>query len=302
VDLGGTKIEVAVLDEHGEFVLRRRVPTPRDGFAAAVSAVAELVESAEREVGCRCSVGVGHPGTTVARTGLIKNSNSTALNGRPLRSALCDALGREVRTANDADCFALSEATDGAGAGAATVFGVILGTGVGGGVVVNGRLLNGPNRIAGEWGHNGLPWPTRDEIPGPACDCGGHGCIETFVSGTALRAHHVAAGGADVAGPEIVARAEVGDPIAEAALRTYTSRLARALASVVNLLDPHVIVLGGGLSSVTRLYDDIPALWGQWIFSDTIETRLVPPLHGGSSGVRGAAWLWPRKSGAAPEP
>jgi fructokinase len=299
VDLGGTKIEVAALDAAGHFVLRRRVPTPSGEFGTVVRAIAELVRAAETELGSACSVGVGHPGTTVVRTGLIKNANSATLNDQPLRAALSTALGREVRTANDADCFALSEAVDGAGAGARTVFGVILGTGVGGGVVVDQRLLDGPNGIAGEWGHNGLPWPTADEVPGPACYCGGSGCIESFLSGPALRRHHHAAGGADVEGQEIVARAGAGDEIAECAMAIYASRLARALASVVNLLDPHVIVLGGGLSDVERLYVDVPAIWGRWVFSDTIETRLVAPLHGGSSGVRGAAWLWPPKSGDA---
>ena len=236
---------------------------------------------------------MGTPGSPSPATGLIRNANSVCLNGRPLQQDLEQALGRPVRLANDADCFALSETVDGAAEGAATVFGAIIGTGTGGGIVVDGRLLAGPNAVAGEWGHNPLPWPRPDELPGPSCYCGRRGCIETFLSGPGLAADARRFAGHPSEPPALVERAEAGDPRAEAALARYEDRLARGLASVINLLDPEVIVLGGGMSNLRRLYTGVPARWGAWVFSDTVRTRLVPPRHGDSSGVRGAARLWP---------
>lgn len=291
VDLGGTKIEIAALDDSGRLLLRRRVPTPRDDYAATIEAIARLVEEAEAELGVRATVGVGHPGAISPATGLIKNANSTWLNGRPFDRDLSARLGRPVAFANDANCLALSEATDGAGAGVPVVFAVILGTGVGGGIAVHGRVITGANAIAGEWGHNPLPWPADDERPGPECYCGLCGCIETFLSGPGLAADHLRRTGERVTAPELVARAEAGDHVAEATLRRYEHRLARALASVINVLDPDVIVLGGGMSNVGRLYEHVSQIWDRWIFSDHVATRLARPVHGDSSGVRGAAWL-----------
>jgi fructokinase len=285
IDLGGTKTEIIALDRNGREVARRRVATPRGSYDGTIRTIRDLVEGLEAGLGEAGSVGIGIPGTISPRTGLVKNANSTWLIGRPFDRDLEAALGRPVRLANDADCFALSEASDGAGRGFATVFGVILGTGVGGGLVVHGRLVAGPNAIAGEWGHNPLPWPGDDERPGPDCYCGRRGCIETFLSGPGLARDH---GG----GEDAEAIAASSDPLSEAALARYEHRLARALASVINVIDPHVIVLGGGLSRMTRLYDSIPRLWGGWVFSDHVETLLRPPVHGDSSGVRGAAWLW----------
>lgn len=293
IDLGGTKTEAIALDgaSHAELA-RRRVPTARGDYEATIRVIRDLVEGLESGLGGRGTVGVGIPGAVSPATGLVKNANSTWLIGKPFDRDLEGALGRPVRIANDADCFALSEATDGAGAGAATVFGVILGTGVGAGIVVHGRLLSGPNAIAGEWGHNPLPWPRDDERPGPACYCGKAGCVETLLSGPGLARDH----GRGQPAPEIVALAEAGDPVAEAALARYEDRLARALAMVINLLDPHVVVLGGGMGNIARLYRSVPRLWGRYVFSDRVDTRLLPPLHGDSSGVRGAAWLWPAKA------
>jgi fructokinase len=245
------------------------------------------------EIGARATVGIGIPGTIVAATGLVKNANSTWLIGRPLGRDVEASLGREVRFANDANCFALSEAVDGAAAGCATVFGVILGTGVGGGIVADGTLLVGANAIAGEWGHNPLPAPSPDELPGPPCYCGRAGCIETFLSGPGLAADHRRHGGAALAGPEIATGAAAGDPGCRATLGRYADRLARALAGIINLIDPDVIVLGGGLSALGLLYDEVPRRWGRHVFSDTVVTRLLPPHHGDASGMRGAAWLWP---------
>jgi fructokinase len=297
VDLGGTKIEAIALDPGGRELLRRRVPTPAGDYGATVAAVVQLVSGMESELGRRGTVGVGIPGTISPATGRVKNANSVCLIGQPLDRDLAEALGRPVRLANDADCFALSEATDGAGAGARGVFGVILGTGVGGGLVFDGRLIEGPNRIAGEWGHNPLPWPREwphaDERPGPACYCGRAGCIETFLSGPGLARDHAVATGATLAPAAIVAAAESGDDRAAASLARYVDRLARALATVINIFDPAVIVLGGGMSNVTRLYAELPREWGKWVFSDRVDTKLRPPVHGDSSGVRGAAWLWP---------
>jgi fructokinase len=293
IDLGGSKIEAAALDLGGAIRHRQRVPTPCGDYSGIIRAIRELVEGIERDLGERGTVGIGIPGTISPATGLVKNANSTCLIGHAFDRDLTTALGRPVRLANDADCFALSEAVDGAAAGAATVFGVILGTGGGGGVVVRSRLLAGPNAIAGEWGHSPLPWPRDDERPGARCYCGKHGCIETFVSGPGLARDHAASAGEMLIATEIAERADAGDPKADATMRRYEDRLARALATVLNLIDPHVVVLGGGLGQITRLYRTVPALWGTYAFSDTVTTRLVPPRYGDSSGVRGAAWLWP---------
>jgi fructokinase len=292
IDLGGTKIEIVALDPRGVERLRRRIATPRNDYRATIAALATLVREAERELGGRGSVGVGTPGSTSRATGLLRGCNSVWLNGRPLQRDLEAALGREVRVMNDANCFALSEAADGAGAGVDVVFGAILGTGVGAGIVVRGRALDGPNAIAGEWGHNPLPWPRDDERPGPACYCGHSGCIETWLSGPGIERDHLAANGEPVGAKEIVARAAIGDAACAATLARYEERLARSLAHVINVLDPDVVVLGGGMSNVDRLYANVPRLWGAWVFSDRVDTRLVPNAHGDSSGVRGAASLW----------
>jgi fructokinase len=292
IDLGGTKIEAVALDRQGHERLRRRVPTPRGDYPGTVRAIAGLVAAVEAELGARGTVGVGMPGAISPATGLVKNANSTWLIGKPFDRDLEAALERPVRLANDANCFALSEAVDGAGAGAGIVFGVILGTGVGGGIVVGGRPLVGCNAIAGEWGHNPLPWPRDDERPGPACYCGKRGCVETFLSGPGLARDHAPARGAEVPPEEVVALAERGDAAARAALERHADRLARALALVVNVLDPEVIVLGGGLSNLARLYESVPLRLPDYVFSDRVDTAVVPPRHGDSSGVRGAAWLW----------
>jgi fructokinase len=291
IDLGGTKIEIIALDPSGGVLLRRRRDSPRGDYQKTLDAIAALIAEAEAELGARGTLGFGTPGAISPATGLLKNSNSTWLNGRPLDRDLAQTLGRPIAMANDADCFALSEATDGAGAGAASVFGVIVGTGVGGGLVIHGRVLAGPNAIAGEWGHNPLPWPHPDELPGPDCYCGLQGCLETWLSGPGLAQDHRRQTGSKAAPPAILAAALAGDAGAEASLRRYDDRLARGLASVINLVDPEVIVLGGGLSQLERLYRTVPALWGRYVFSDTVRTRLVAPMHGDSSGVRGAAWL-----------
>ncbi len=291
VDLGGTKIEVAALDDAGRELWRRRRPTPRHDYDATLRTIRDMIAEAEAALGVRATVGVGHPGAISPASGLIKNANSTWLNGRPFDRDLEALLERPVAFANDANCLALSEATDGAAAGAEVVFAVILGTGVGGGIAVRGAVLRGANAIAGEWGHNPLPWPRDEERPGPECYCGLHGCIETWLSGPGLERDFREAGGPPLAGPEIVARAEAGAADAEAALGRYEDRLARGLATVLNLLDPDVVVLGGGLSNVARLYENVPRLWPRYVFSDRVTTALRPALHGDSSGVRGAAWL-----------
>lgn len=351
IDLGGTKIEGVVIDGESQVLARIRAPTPRDDYPATLSAIAELVASLEKKAadgfigsldkkvadGFKkpeaagqitrpsttvtpepCAVGIGAPGAISPATGLVKNSNSVWLNGRPFKEDLEKQLGRKIRMANDADCFTLSEAVDGAAAGASPVFGVILGTGVGGGVVFDGRIVTGPNAIGGEWGHNPLPWPTDDERPGPPCYCGRKGCIETFLSGPGMAGDHARVTGRELSSQEIVREAAevpeagenaevpeageaaevgvgAGDGAAaecRATLDRYEERLARALAMVINLLDPEVIVLGGGLSAIDRLYDSVPRRWGKWVFSDRVDTRLVPPRHGDAGGVRGAAWLW----------
>lgn len=318
VDLGGTKTEAAVLDAAGAVLWRQRVPTPAGDYTATLQAVAGLVRRAQAELGEPMSIGVGHPGAQTA-AGRIKNANSTCLNGQPLQADLQALLGQPVRLANDANCLALSEATDGAGAGAGVVFAVILGTGTGAGIAVNGRVLAGANGLAGEWGHNPLPWADdAEQAAAPRCYCGQRGCIETWVSGPALARDHVRHGGAALSGEDIVAAAHGADMAASAAnaasaasgapgpgvaaaearatLDRHAQRLARALAGVINLLDPDVIVLGGGLSRLPHLYQQVPALWGRWIFSagadEAVRTRLAPAVHGDASGVRGAAWLW----------
>ena len=304
IDLGGTKIEAVLLGARGEVLERRRIASPRGNYEATLDAVAELVSGLEAAFAAsnaggsaRASVGVGIPGAISPATGLVKNANSTWLIGKPLDRDLERRLARPVRVANDANCFALSEAVDGAGAGAPVVFGVILGTGVGGGIAVEGRPLIGANAIAGEWGHNPLPWPLAGprggELAGHPCYCGREGCIETFLSGPALEADYRRATGQSRGATEIAAKADAGDAGADAALARYEERLARGLAHVINLLDPDVIVLGGGLSNIARLYESVPRLWGRFVFSDRVDTRLLPPAHGDSSGVRGAAWLWP---------
>jgi fructokinase len=292
VDLGGTKIEALALDRDGRERGRRRVPTPRGRYGATLAAITTLVEGLERESGEPARVGVGMPGALSPATGLVKNANSVWLNGRPLRQDLERLLHRPLRFANDANCFALSEARDGAGESAPVVFGAILGTGTGGGVVVHGRVLGGPNAVAGEWGHNPLPWPRPGEWPGPACYCGRTGCIETYLSGPGISRDHREATGEDLDAAAIAARAADGDRASEATLARHEERLARALATVINLLDPDVIVLGGGLSNLGRLYRGVPERWGAWVFSDRVDTALRPPKHGDASGVRGAAWLW----------
>ncbi len=297
IDLGGSKIEIAAFDETGREVLRRRISTPQGDYRATVEAVASLVGAAEYELNERGTLGIGMPGAESRVTGLIKNANSTCLIGQPLRQDLQTLLQREVRLANDANCFALSEAVDGAAAGAETVFGVIIGTGCGAGVVVRGQVLTGANAIAGEWGHNPLPWPLERERPGPTCYCGKHGCLETWLSGPGLARDFLAASGKNLPAHAIAAGALEGDVDCQAAMERYEDRLARGLAQVINVLDPDLIVLGGGLSNIQRLYENVPRHWGRYVLSDHVVTRLVAPVHGDSSGVRGAAWLWNRETG-----
>jgi len=291
VDLGGTKIEIIALGPDGRERLRRRIATPQEDYRAILAAVAGLVREAEAEMNDTGSVGIGTPGSISRATGLLRGSNSICLNGKPIRTDLEGLLGRTVQITNDANCFALSEATDGGGAGAEVVFGVILGTGVGAGIAVRGRVLTGPNAIAGEWGHNPLPWPRDDERPGPPCFCGHTGCIETLLSGPGLERDHLEVTGERLISLDIAARASAGDSACEASMRRYEERLARSLAHVINILDPDTIVLGGGMSNIDRLYRSIPELWMSWVFSDRVDTNLVRHVHGDSSGVRGAAWL-----------
>ena len=290
IDLGGTKTEIGVLGPDGALLLRRRVATP-SGYPAALGAIAELVDGAERELGVRASVGIGIPGVISPATGLVKNANSNALNGHRLDTDLSDRLGREVRVENDANCFALSEATDGAGAGHRVVFGVILGTGCGGGIVVDGRVIQGLHRVAGEWGHTPLPWPQPDEYPGPVCWCGRHACLETLLSGPGLARDCDGNEASDATA--IPARAAAGDVRAREALARHVDRLARGLAVIIDLLDPDAIVLGGGLSNMEHLYTALPTLLSRHVFTDVCHTPVLKNRHGDSSGVRGAAWLWP---------
>ena len=334
IDLGGTKIECAVLGDRGREFFRRRVPTPRDDYEATLDAIAGLVAEAERDLqgrglcpsgpesgaGATLPVGIGTPGAISPATGLLKNANSIWLNGRPLAQDLEARLARPIRLANDANCFALSEAVDGAGAGSRVVFGVIIGTGTGGGIVVDGQVLCGPNAVAGEWGHNPLPWPSAEERPGPRCYCGQAGCIEMFLSGPALSRDHatLVSGTADdriqpslaradpwsdariLPAAAIARLADEGDAVAALAMERYGERMARALASVINLLDPDVIILGGGMSNVDRLYNAVPRLWSQWVFSDRVDTPLRKARYGDASGVRGAARLWPDRADPPP--
>jgi fructokinase len=302
VDLGGTKIEAIALADDGSIPVRLRVATPRHDYRGTLESIAQLVRDIESRIGRHASVGVGMPGAISPATGLVKNANSTWLNGKALSADLPALLDRPIRFANDANCFALSEASDGAAAGAFCVFGVIVGTGTGGGVVVNGRVLTGINAIGGEWGHNPLPAPMADELPGPACYCGRRGCIETFLSGPGLARDHERATGLALEPAEIVRLADAGDAEATATLERYEDRMARALGSIINVVDPDVIVLGGGMSNIARLYDRVPARWARYVFSDRVDTRPVPPMHGDSSGVRGAAWLWPAPKAQSPEP
>ena len=292
IDLGGTKIEIAALDTAGAVVARKRVETPIGDYPATVETIAALVEEVEAKLGTRGTLGIATPGARSLASGLIKNANSTCLNGKPLKEDLESRLSREVRIANDANCFALSEAVDGAARDARVVFGAILGTGVGGGIVVDGRVIDGANAIAGEWGHNPLPLPAGEDLPLPACYCGRHGCIETYLSGPGLAADHARVTGETADAAQISKRAASGDAACAATVARYEARLARSLATVLNVLDPDVVVLGGGLSHIGRLYEHVPRLWGRHVFSDEVRTRLVPPVHGDASGVRGAAWLW----------
>jgi fructokinase len=290
IDLGGTKIEIAVLAPDGSQRLRHRIDTPR-GYQASLEAIAGLVRDVEARIGAAATVGIGIPGVISPATGLVKNANSIALNGHAFDRDISAMLNREVRVENDANCFALSEATDGAGTGYGVVFGVILGTGCGGGVVIEGKVLRGRNRLTGEWGHNPLPWPRHDESPGPQCWCGHHGCLETWIAGPSLARDCDGEGAHDASG--IPARAAAGEARAQAALERHADRLARGLAQVINLLDPDVTVLGGGLSNMQHLYTALPSLIARYVFSDFVHTPIVRNRHGDSSGVRGAAWLWP---------
>ena len=289
VDLGGTKIEAVALADDGSVAWRERVATPKTSADDIYEAIAALVQRCETALNTTASVGVGTPGSLSPKTGLLRGSNTVILNGQPVKQALEARLMREVRMANDANCFALSEAVDGAGKGAASVFGVILGTGVGGGIVINGKIINGLHAIAGEWGHNPLPWPTADELQGTRCYCGKLGCIETWLSGPGIAANF-----ADglTAATEIIRRAAAGDAAAEAYMQRVEDRLARALATIINVIDPEVIVLGGGVSNIGRLYENVPKLLPKYVFSEFVETRIACNVHGDSGGVRGAAWLW----------
>jgi fructokinase len=293
IDLGGSKIEAAAFSDEGRELGRLRMPTPQDDYQGTLQAIAFLVTEIESQTGSTGSVGVGAPGALSPASGLVKNANSTCLIGHRLDDDLEQILARKVRVSNDANCFALSEAVDGAGAGARVVFGVIVGTGVGGGIVVDGEPLLGRNAIAGEWGHNPLPWPFSDELPGSHCYCGARGCIETFLSGPAVTREFEAVCGRNLEPAAIADLAAKGDKEAEACMQRYENRMARSLAQIINVLDPDVIVLGGGLSKMERLYRHVPDLWSRWVFSDEVDTPLLPPVHGDSSGVRGAAWLWP---------
>ena len=292
IDLGGTKTEIVALSLQGDELLRERVDTVKGDYTQTLATTEKLVKHAEQTLKLTGSVGIGTPGAVSPVTGLLKNSNSTWLNGKPLLQDLERALGRPLRMANDANCFALSEAVDGAGKDFNVVFGVIIGTGTGGGITVNKHILVGPNAIAGEWGHNAIPWPDPSEMPGPLCYCGKRGCIETFVSGPGMAGDHNQLTGFNLSAMEIAGKALQGEFDAVATMKRYEHRLAKALANVINIVDPDVIVLGGGLSNIARLYDNVPALWGRYVFSDTVSTELLPAKHGDSSGVRGAAWLW----------
>ena len=293
VDVGGTKIEAAVISADSRLLASKRIPTPTNDYPETVEAIVCLIEDIEAQIGVNCSVGIGIPGTLSPASQRVKNAYNLSFNGYPLDTDLERRLNRPIRITNDANCFALSEAIDGAAIGAGTVFGVILGTGCGSGIVIDGKALMGANAIGGEWGHNPLPWMTPDEQPGLSCSCGLAGCIETFLSGTGFARHHKAVSGITLTPREITARSASGDAVCAESLSRYENQLARALASVINLIDPEIIVLGGGVSNIERLYETVPRLWSHWVFSDRVDTKLVPPTHGDSSGVQGAAWLWP---------
>ena len=292
VDWGGTKIEAIALSEDGATLWRERVATTREDYAASVRTTVELIARAERETGTTGTIGIGIPGVVVPRTGLVKNANSTWLIGKPFKTDIESMLGREIRCANDANCLALSEATDGAGAHKRVVFAVILGTGCGGGIAVDGKVHEGPHAIAGEWGHNPLPWQNPNEYPGAQCYCGRRGCIETWISGTSFERRYSEVTGNRVRAPAIVQRAQSGEPAATAILSRYQNQLARALAHVINLLDPDIVVLGGGMSNVAQLYETLPQSVDEYVFGHGGNATIVPATHGDSSGVRGAAWLW----------
>jgi len=292
IDLGGTKIEGIALDNMGKELIRHRVSTPVGDYSATLNSIVELVKYIESSIKQSASVGIGTPGSLSPLNNLLRNSNSVCMNGQPVKQDLEKMLGREIRLSNDANCFALSEATDGAAKGAGVVFGVIIGTGTGAGIVVNGKVLDGPNAIAGEWGHNPLPWPGVDELPGPECYCGKQACIETFLSGPGLSHDYQLVTGEKCTAVDIVQLANNADGQADLCLQRYEDRMARGLAHVINILDPDVIVLGGGMSNVQRLYENVPELLSAYVFSDVLNTRLVAPMYGDSSGVRGAAWLW----------
>ena len=296
IDLGGTKIEAIALDEKGIELLRRRIQTPRDDYTATINAITGLVHYIEQQCSDTGTVGIGIPGAMSSKTGLVKNANSTWITGKPLQLDLEQQLSRPIKIENDANCFVVSEATDGAAVGCEIVFGVIIGTGTGAGIAINSKPLTGENAIAGEWGHNPLPWPEANELPGTECYCGRRGCIETWLSGPGFSRHYRNSRGTnidqDISPVDIVEIAAQGDTHAENALQKYEFRLARSLASVINILDPNVIVLGGGMGNIKRLYENVPKLWGEYVFSDQVTTRLLLPVHGDSSGVRGAAWLW----------
>lgn len=300
IDLGGTKIEAVALDSEGREVFRHRVATPQGDYAATLKAICGLVTTIEEKTSQRGSVGIGTPGAISPRTGLIKNANSVVLNGRPLDRDLSSMLGRPLRIENDANCFALSEAVDGAAREASAVFGVILGTGVGAGIVIKQRIVGGRNRIAGEWGHNPLPWPSNNELPGPSCYCGKSGCIETFLSGPGMARDFQRRTGKALNANEISSAANTGDSDAIAAMELYEHRLARGLAHVINIVDPDAIVLGGGLSNIERLYRNVPTMIQRYVFSDGVDTPIVRAVHGDSSGVRGAASLWPAQLASRP--
>ncbi len=292
IDLGGTKIEAIALAADGRELARKRVATPSGDYPGILQTIVDLISDMETQAGEPGSIGIGTPGSLSPSSGLLRNSNSVCMNGMPVKQDLQNLLQRDIRIMNDANCFALSEATDGAAAGAEVVFGVIIGTGTGAGIVVRGQVLNGANAIGGEWGHNPLPWPTDEERPGPSCFCGKQGCMETFVSGPGMQRDYQLHTGTALRAQDIVSRAEQGEEAAAVCLQRYEDRLARGLAHVINIIDPDVIVLGGGMGNIQRLYERVPAIWGRYIFSDQVVTRLVPPRFGDSSGVRGAAWLW----------
>jgi len=292
IDLGGTKIEGIALSETGKELFRQRVSTPQGDYSATLESISYLINTIETATNEEGTIGICTPGSLSPRSGLIRNSNSVCMNGQPVHTDLENHLGREVRIANDANCFALSESVDGAARNDAVVFGVIIGTGTGAGLVIDNRVLSGANAIAGEWGHNPLPWPNDDELPGPECYCGKNGCIETWLSGPGIVRDHELHNNVFLDAETLDGKARFGDEDADETLRRYEDRMARSLAHVVNILDPDAIVLGGGMGNIKRLYKNVPALWGDYIFSDVVKTKLLPPLHGDSSGVRGAAWLW----------